>query len=117
MARLAIDGLGTGTPPPRRRAVLPACLHERATPPGEVRLVPAGHRRQGRAVPGGVHDPPIPDVDTHVTDLARPRAGAIRAEEDDVTRCQRLAADALRSSDLAAPLIRRPSDEHVRQLR
>src|SRR3990170_3726095 len=60
-------------------------------------------------------DPPAPDVDPHMPYLARPRARAMRAEEDDVPRLKEITSEPRRARDLSAHCVGRPPLQHLRE--
>src|SRR4029079_18397911 len=66
---------------------------------------------------GRVSDPAVADIDAHVTDFGRLGTRPSGAEEHDVARAEGFSAHALGRGDLAAHLVRRPSDEDTREPR
>src|SRR4051812_42688045 len=88
-----------------------ARFREGTAPPGELGAVPAGERGERDAVPGGVDEPAVAQVDAHVADLRRVRARPLVAEEDDVGGLELRECDPPGRRHLAAHLVRRPAAE------
>src|SRR3954453_9282466 len=84
---------------------------KRPPAPGKLTRIPAVEARHGNAIPGGMDEPAVADVDPHVPDLGRLRFRAFAAEEDDVGRLELRERDAPRLRHLAAHLVRRPAAE------
>src|SRR4051794_12262628 len=90
---------------------LEPCLAQRPPAPGELLLVPAGELGERDAPVGRLDEPAVADVDGRVEDLRSLREGAVRTEENDVSRLQLLEGDSLRARDLDAHRVRRPALE------